>query len=66
MFRVRHDSSLPILWADIIRKFKRNLNCLPNVKIFTILKPLPYMKALFRRYAQQALCTDAPVASDGR
>ena len=41
VFRVRHRLSLPILWSNIIRTFKRNLNCLPNVKIFTILKPLP-------------------------
>ena len=28
---------------------------LPKVKIFAILKPLPSIKALFRRRAQQAL-----------
>ena len=65
VFRVRHHSSLPILWSNIIQKFKRNLNCLPNVKIFTILKPLPNIKALFRRRAQRALRAHAPVASDG-
>ena len=65
VLRVRHHSSLPILWSNTIGKFKRNLNCLPNVNILTILKTLPNIKALFRRRAQQALRAPAPVASDG-
>ena len=47
VFRVRHHSSLPVVWSKIIRKIKSNLNCLPNVNVFTILKPIHSIKALF-------------------
>ena len=55
VFRVVHHSALPLRWSSVVHGLKSKLPFIPGLKLFAILRPLPNIKRLFRRWALRAL-----------
>ena len=53
--RVVHHSALPLRWSSVVHGLKSKLPFIPGLKLFAILRPLPNIKRLFRRWALRAL-----------
>ena len=55
VLRVVHHSALPLRWSSVVHGLKSKLPFIPGLKLFAILRPLPNIKRLFRRWALHAL-----------
>ena len=55
VLRVVHHSALPLRWSSVVHGLKSKLPFIPGLKLFAILRPLPNIKRLFRRWALRAL-----------
>ena len=55
VLRVVHHSALPLRWSSVVHGLKSRLPFIPGLKLFAILRPLPNIKRLFRRWALRAL-----------
>ena len=50
-----HHSALPFRWSSVVHGLKSKLPFIPGLKLFAILRPLPNIKRVFRRWALRAL-----------
>ena len=55
VLRVVHHLLLPLRWSSMVHGLKSKLHFIPGLKLFAILRPLPNIKRLFRRWALRAL-----------
>ena len=55
ILRVVHHSALPLRWSSVVHGLKSKLPFIPSLKLLAILRPLPNIKRLFRRWALRAL-----------
>ena len=55
VLRVRYHSALPLLWPRAVHKLRSKLTFVPSIHLFEILRPLPSLKQLFRRWLMRPL-----------